>query len=295
MSTQQPDSDGSRRHLVAAIIAMLIWSTSFVATKLAYSSFQPLTLGALRFVIALGVLACLGSARKELRPPPRRDLLVMWLSGFLGITLYFSMENIGVKLTTASNAALIMASYPAITILMERLTYGIRVSRKKWVGVFIAIVGVVLVSGMQDSDAGENPLIGNLILSATGVVWALYNFSTRSVVNRYPATTVSFYQTLAGAILFIPLACIELSAWKTPDTTSLLTLFYLGVLCSVAAFMLYNYGLRKLSAGTAVSLANLVPVFGVLLSVLVLHETLYPLQIAGGIIVIAGVTLSVRK
>ncbi|MEW4263279.1 EamA family transporter [Priestia megaterium] len=45
--------------------------------------------------------------------------------------------------------------------------------------------------------------------------------------------TISFYQTLAGAITFIPLALIEKSSWQTPDIRSFLTLFYLGVFCSV--------------------------------------------------------------
>lgn len=292
-SPQKPPSHSG--HLISVVLAMLIWSTSFVATKLAYASFPPLTLGAARFVIALAVLSVLAIVRGGFSLPPRRDLLVMFGSGFLGITLYFAMENIGVSLTSASNAALIMASYPAITILMERLFYGSRVSRKKWAGVILAVVGVVLVSGMQASGGGENQLLGNLILCATGFVWALYNFSTRSVISKYPGVTVSFYQTLAGALLFIPLACVETSEWRAPDAASWAVLLYLGVLCSVAAFMLYNYGLRLLSAGTAVSLANLVPVFGVLLSVLVLGETLHPLQILGGAIVIAGVTLSVRE
>ena len=295
MEPVEPEQPRRQYHLLAVVAAMLIWSTSFVATKLAYASFPPLTLGALRFVIALAALSVMTRVGGGFVLPPRRDLLVMFAGGALGITLYFAMENIGVSLTSASNAALIMASYPAITILMERLTYGTRVSGRKWVGVLVAIVGVMLVSGMQTAQAGQNQLLGNLILSATGFVWALYNFTTRSVVNKYSAVTVSFYQTLAGALLFIPLAFVEVDKWAVPDGQSVLVLFYLGVLCSVAAFMLYNYGLRKLSAGTAVSLANLVPVFGVLLSVLVLGETLHPLQILGGVVVILGVTLSVRQ
>lgn len=295
MSASDLSPAGGHRHLFAAIFAMLIWSTSFVATKLAYASFPPLTLGALRFVIAFVLLAAMATVKKSFAVSSRRDLLIMCGSGALGITLYFALENVGVSLTSASNAALIMASYPAITILMERIAYGVRVSRRKWAGVLLAIVGVALISGMQGGQAGDRQLLGNILLSVTGVVWALYNFSTRSVVNKYPAITVSFYQTLTGACLFLPLACFESSRRVAPDASSCAVLAYLGVFCSVVAFMSYNYGLRKLSAGTAVSLANLVPVFGVLLSVLVLGETLYPLQLLGGAIVIAGVTLSVRS
>ncbi|QRG69124.1 DMT family transporter [Brevibacillus choshinensis] len=70
---------------------------------------------------------------------------------------------------------------------------------------------------------------------------------------------------------------------------------YLGIFCSVAAFMLYNYGLRTLSSSTAVALMNLGPIFGVLFSTVFLHEGLRIFDLLGGIIVILGVFLSVRE
>ncbi len=290
------ESGKSNGHYLAAVVgAMLIWSTSFVVTKLAYESFGPLTLGALRFAVATVLLAAVLAFRRGFILPPRRDLLLLSASGVLGITLYFAMENIGVSFTSAANAALIMSSYPAITVLMERLVYGIRVSRRKWLGILLAMVGVTFISAMGHGGGGDRPLAGNLILSATGIVWALYNFTTRAVVNRYSALTVSFYQTLAGTIVFIPIALIEASSWRTPTAFSVGMLLYLGVLCSVVAFMLYNYGLRKLSAGTAVSLANLVPVFGVLFGVLILREGVNAWQLAGGLVVIGGVYQSARE
>lgn len=117
----------------------------------------------------------------------------------------------------------------------------------------------------------------------------------RAVVNKYPALTVSFIQTVAGTLAFIPLAFIEKSSWRAPTPEALAVLVYLGFFCSVAAFMLYNHGLRKLSAGTAVTLMNLVPVFGVALSVLVLGETVGAAQLFGGAVVIARVFISVRS
>lgn len=72
-------------------------------------------------------------------------------------------------------------------------------------------------------------------------------------------------------------------------------LLYLGVFCSVAAFMLYNYGLRTLSSSTAVALMNLVPIFGVLFSTVFLHEVLRIFDLFGGIIIILGAYLRVRE
>ncbi|WP_342782099.1 DMT family transporter [Saccharibacillus brassicae] len=105
--------------MIAALIAIVFWSTSFVGTKIAYASFPPLTLGAARFAIASLILGGIVLLRREFVRPAPRDLGLMALSGLLGTTVYFALENIGVQLTTASSAALIVASYPAVTALLE--------------------------------------------------------------------------------------------------------------------------------------------------------------------------------
>ena len=281
--------------LLATVGAIMLWSTSFVGTKLAYDSFPPITLGALRFTAAsllLGVIVVIRGGCERLE---KGDVKTVALSGFLGITLYFAMENIGVALTSASNAALIVASYPAITALLERILYKVPVSRLQASGIAMAMAGVFILTHARDGFTGPNEFLGNLILFATGFVWALYNFTARKVVNKYSATTFALYQTSAGALFFLPLTLFEASAWRVPTINSVIVLLYLALLCSVAAFMLYNFGLRRLSSTAAVSLMNLVPVFGVLCSVLILGEAVTTSQISGGIIVIGGVLLSLRK
>jgi drug/metabolite transporter (DMT)-like permease len=106
---------------------------------------------------------------------------------------------------------------------------------------------------------------------------------------------ITFYQTTAGALAFLPLAWIERSQWKTPTWNSLFALLYLGLFCSTIAFLLYAYGLKKLTSSSAVSLMNLVPVLGVIFALVFLHEPLSGFQFIGGIVVIAGIMLSVRQ
>lgn len=284
----------SSLYLCGVIVAVLLWSTSFVGTKIAYASFSPLTLGAVRFVIAAFVLGLIMLfTKKEPTKHSLKDTGLMCLSGLLGITIYFALENIGLELTTSSNAALIIASYPAITALVEFLIYRTRISWIKGLGIMLAIIGVYQISNSQQSQEGEHQFIGHIILILAGFVFAFYTLTTRKVVEKYPMITVSFYQTLVGAVAFIPLAFIEKSSWHVPTMESFLMVLYLGVFCSVVAFFLYNYGLRKLSSSSAVSLMNLVPVFGVLFSVLFLNEVVGASQFIGGGIVIFGVFLSI--
>lgn len=106
--------------------------------------------------------------------------------------------------------------------------------------------------------------------------------------------TVVFYQTVAGALAFVPLALVEREQWRMPSADTSMIVLYLAVFCSVAAFLLYAYGLKQLDSGSAVSLLNLVPVFGVGFAVLVLREPVSVVQLFGGSIVVCGVVMGLR-
>lgn len=296
---------GSRAaHLAYVAGAVLIWSTSFVATKAALVEVPPLTLGAARFALAALLAGLVAAFIGGFGVKSAADLGRLCLGGLLGITLYFSLENVGVDLATASDTALVVASYPAIAMALEARIRRSRLSGRRLLGVALAIFGVnavlgnaLLASAGQGWDASR--LLGVGILLATGLVWAFYNLATQGVIARYPMTTVVFWQTAFGALFFVPVALVEQDAigggrWVPSGAVALLAVAHLGVLFSVIAFLLYARGLRGLDASSAVSVMNLVPIFGVLFAVLLLGEPVGILQVVGGLVVIAGVTLSVR-
>ncbi|MFZ5898194.1 MAG: DMT family transporter [Bacillota bacterium] len=282
-------------YLFSIVTAILIWSVSFVATKIALNTFPPLGLGLVRFGMAVVLLGSFLAIRKEIEKTTPVDLAKLVVSGFLGITVYFTLENTGVKYSTASDAALIVASYPAITMLLETLIFRVKFPVISFVGVGLAIAGVYMIVSISQSSEATDRLFGNILLVLAGVVWACYNFVTRTVVSNYSMSTITFYQVAAGAIGFLPFIFLEADHWTMPTGDSLIAVIYLGVFCSLLAFYLYAYGLRQVSSSTAVMLMNLVPVFGVLFSVVILHEAVYLKQIVGGTVVIIGVMLSVSS
>lgn len=280
--------------VVSVVGAAIIWSTSYTVTKVALAELPPLTIGALRFVIAAIVLGIIVKLQGKLMRPGFADGVRFAVGGILGTTIYFSMENIGVDLATASDAALLVAAYPAITMVLEILIFRTRASWVRFFGVGLAIVGVYLIVGQSPTSAGGNRLLGDLILIASGVVWAFYNFATRKIGQSFPMLTVVFYQTVAGALAFVPVALVEREQWQIPSVGTSLIVLYLAVFCSVAAFLLYAYGLKELDSGSAVNLLNLVPVFGVVFAIIVLREPVGIVQLFGGLIVLCGVVLGLR-
>ncbi len=291
-----PQQKQSNALSIASVLgALILWSSSFVAIKFAYTTYPPLTLAVVRFVVAtliLGLLTLLPKNRVKLE---KKDIFTVAVCGLTGIMLYAVLQNIAMQWTSASSATLIIASYPIITLLMESLIYKKKLSVVKIIAVLIAIVGVVILAYVKAETRIEGELLGILLLVLAGVVWAVYNFMTKKVVNRYPPITLLFYSTLFGTIFMLPLALLERAQWQQPTAVSFLCMMFLGVFCSVIAFLLYNHGLKTMAPSTITSMLNLVPIFGVFFSWLLLGEQVTLRKFVGGAIVIFGVMLSVRN
>lgn len=275
--------------------ALIIWSSSFVAIKIAYETYPPITLGATRFVAATLILGALTLLPKNRVRLEKKDILPVAVSGLMGITLYAVLQNIAMQWTSASSATLIIASYPIITLLLETLIYKTKLNAVKVIGILIAIGGVVILSYVKAEARQQNELLGIVLLIVAGIAWAFYNFLTKKVINRYPSISLLFYQTLFGTLFMLPLSLFERAQWQAPTLMTFSMMLFLGVFCSVIAFLLYNLGLKKLSPSSVTSMLNLVPIFGVFFSWLLLGERVTLQKVIGGAIVILGVMLSLRK
>ncbi len=277
---------------VAAVLgAALIWSSSYAVTKVVLAEVPPMTLGAVRFVLAAAVLgAVVRAGRFPL--PSGRHRLGFGCAGLLGITAYFALENAGVDLATASDATLIVAAYPIITLALSgRAAF----SPVRLIGMLVAIAGVWLVVRGQPEGGGGHRLWGDLLLLAGGFAWAGYNLVVRRAGSGASPIVVTYYQTLAGAGGFVLLSLTETDRWSVPSGATLLRIGFLAGFCSVAAFLLYNHGLRGLEPSVAVTLLTIVPVAGLGWAVLLAGETVTPAQLLGGAVVLAGVALGSRR
>jgi drug/metabolite transporter (DMT)-like permease len=289
-SFHQPDQ---KIGILSVLGAVVLWSSSYVVIKFGVSEIPPLTFAAIRFIFAVLLMVVLAFTVQRLEPVPAKDLRWLAFGGLLGITAYFSLQNLGVQRTSAAEATLLVAAFPVIILLLEVLFRKARVSIKQIAGIGIAIGGVYLIIDLTGLQAAPGRLEGDLLLLLTGLAWAFYNFATQDVVKKYATFTVIFWQTLFGMLPLLPLALTEVNVWRPLTTGGLLGALFLGAFCSVGAFLLYGYGLKSLRPGLAVNLLNLIPVFGLIFAALFLHEKIGLAQILGGLVVIAGVTLSV--
>lgn len=281
------------KYYLSAILGMLMWASSFIATKIAYQSFSPLLLCLVRFAIASVLMICIRLFQKQKIHIRKKDRKNVILSALAGISVYYAFENIALKYTSASAASLIEAAYPAITILIGVLIYHERSSKRMLAGIIISILGVVIITDF--SDMASNGMLGNLLLILDGFLWGFYNFLVQGIPDEYDTFTLSYYQFLYGTLFFIPMLFLEHPSMTHLNPSVIIAVLYLSAGCSVLAFILYNYGLKGIPASSASAIMNLMPVFGIILSVLILHETVTVRQILGGIVIMSGVLISTSQ
>lgn len=279
-------------HIAAVVAAALIWSTSYAVAKRILAHVGPLTSGSWRFLLAAAVLAVVAHARPGWARPRGRQLLLLGVSGLLGITVFFAVENIGLNLATASDAALIVAAQPLMAMCIEFLVLRARLRPIRVGGVILAMVGVVLIVRNGAQAGGTHRYVGDVLMLLNSIVWAGYTFLSRMSSKGIRTVVSTYYQTLAGAAGFLLAAvAVEPGEWRAPSVSTWALVGYLAVFCSVAAFLLYNYGLTGMTASTAVNLLNLVPVFGLVSAVAIAGESVDARQVGGGLVVILGVAL----
>lgn len=274
----------------ALVLSNMIWGSSVVATRIAGGVIPPVTLCFLRFMTASLIMGTVWLTSKNRQVPHGRDLVLVLVTGAVGVSVYYMLENRGIMLTSASMAAMIAGSYPAITLLLGVLFFHEKATAGKITGIVLALCGIALLSWQADGQASS--ALGIFFLLVDGLIWALYNYVVKSISDDLSPFTITFFQALTGTLLFVPFLFAESRAGIELSTSAVGCVLYLGIAASTAAYLLYNYGLRNVSAFAAAALLNLIPVSGTVLSALILHEVISARAGLGGILVIAGVMIS---
>jgi drug/metabolite transporter (DMT)-like permease len=283
--------------IASLVFVMLVWGTSFVVTKAVLVEVPPFLLALLRFILAAGILVALAQAQGGVALLPRpRPLGTLAIMGLTGVTLFIAPYNLGLVYTTASDAALITGSAPALTVALAAFTLGERPGKLGALGIGLSVLGaaLIVVSGGREADA-PNPLLGNLLVLGSLVSWSAFTILGKRLQHA-PQLAVTAYSTVFGALFLVPFAASEIPAGlpSSPSPPAWLGILYLGVFPSALCYLLWNRALGALEAGQAANFLNLIPAIAVATAVLFLGETLAPAQLIGGAMILTGVWLSSR-
>jgi drug/metabolite transporter (DMT)-like permease len=280
----------------ALILAAVFMGLNYVAIKVAVVSVPPLLIGAFRFV--LGGLLLLGVLRlveKVRRPKPGALLIMLWI-GLIGGTLFNAALNEGMRLTSASNSALIMATAPIWGMFLAA-ALGVETLRM-WnlLGAGISLLGVGLILG-KGMEGSASSILGDLLVLVAAISFGAYSVLSRREQANHSPLTIAAYTTLLGGLALLPIASTEFAGWN-PGAVGLgawAAVGYLTIFSTAFAYGVWQRGVARIGANRVLVYLYLITLTGVLSSVILLHEDFGVRKIIGTIVLLAGVYLSRRR
>ena len=285
--------DGATELGLVALAA--IWGINFSVVKAVLAHLDPLALNALRFPLAAGVLAV---AMIRLPGPRlrREDRVPILLLGLLGNVVYQLAFILGINLTLAGNASLILATSPVWTVLLSMALGQEEPNRRVLSGSLLTLGGMalVVVGGGHALGWSGATIKGDLIMVAAAVLWSLYTVGAGGYVRRYGAIRVTAWTLWAGTpVLFVlGLPALTRTAWGAVPAWTWGGVAYAGVFSVGFAYLLWYRGVKRLGNSRTALYSNLVPVAALVTAWLWLGERPTPLQLAGAAVILTGISVA---
>lgn len=282
---------------IAAIITIVIWGSTFIATKILLKHMNPIEILFLRFLLGFAVLIL--AYPKMLKLKDRKQELVFAGAGLCGICLYYLLENIALTYTMASNVGVIVSIAPFFTAVLFQILMPAeeRLTLNFFIGFLVAMIGICLIS--FNGARLELNHTGDILSIAAAIVWAFYSMLTKKISTYGYNTIQTTRRTFAYGIVFmIPTLFwfdfdIELQTLLQPECV--FNLIYLGVGASALCFVTWNYAIKFLGAVKTSVYIYAIPVITVITSAIILKEHITIMALAGTAMTLAGLFLSERK
>jgi len=277
----------------------VIWGGTFIAGRVLALAL-PATVGALlRFVAAsLALLVAALWLEGGLPWLNRRQLAATLALGATGVFAYNLLFLGALALLPASRTSLIVALNPVVTITLSAWLFGEQITRRRGLGILLALAGVWIVVSRGDLLGSLAGAVGPGEIMMFGAVccWALYTLIGRGVLRGLTPLAATTYASLFGTTMLAIAAMPALLRLQGPllSPAVLASVLYLGLLGTGVAFVWYYRAVRRLGPSRTVIFNNLVPVCGATFGVTLLGEPLLLSMMVGGVMAVVGVMLVSR-
>jgi drug/metabolite transporter (DMT)-like permease len=279
------------RPALAVATACVLWGLAFLFAKIALVELGTMHLVLYRFAIASAVLA--GVVVRIGQLPNWRDVPLLVLTGGLCVPLTMLTQFAGLERTSVASASLIIGAGPPLIALAAFLVHRERLEAWGWAAIFLSTLGVGIMVGLPGPNrdwTGD----GLVFLSMCFVpLWVLLSLR---FVRLYSATLATAYILIGGTLTLVPITI----GWSGLPPTDLSgqgwsALLALAIACTVAPFLLWNWGVGRMEAGRAGVFINLEPVVGAASGIALLGDSLTGGAVAGGALILVASAIVTRS
>lgn len=255
------------------ILVQIAFGGFHVVAKAVLSSLAPLALAAIRVGVATPVLMAL-AWRRDRFLPARRDLPLLALLGGLGVFANQALFITGLKLTTATNAAILMTSIPVFAVGAAAVMGVEKITLNRLVGIVLSVVGALVLVNPFRFSADRSGALGNAMILGNGLCYALFLVLQRPILTRIPWRTVIAASFFFGTIGILPLAAPALTALDPSKvgTGAWLGVAYIILFPTVFAYAASTWAIRRSSPALVAAYNTLQPVVASALAAAFLGE-----------------------
>jgi drug/metabolite transporter (DMT)-like permease len=281
----------------ALLAIIFIWGTNYTVVKESLDAIPAPAFMALRFALAAVAMAVVLHVQEGWKPLPRATLFKLVGLGLVGHTVYQVCFVLGVAHTTASNSGMLTAGTPVVIALLGALFGLDRLSRPLLIGLVLAVPGMLLIVSARGGGVGGGPRLGDFLILASSLCWALYTVGIRWVGPGVSALRVTALTMLVGApgvvavglpsVSRLDLGAISLGAWAGVVYSALVPL--------VLAYVVWGRSVQSVGASRTAIYNSGIPVVAALTAWGVRGEQPTWLQAVGAVLVITGVLVSRRR
>lgn len=281
----------------AAVISMVFWGMSFVWSTQVFEFYSPFTTIFIRLFLSSVLLYSVLKPFGIIERIKKEHLRLLFLSALFNPFLYFIGENYGLKLTTPTISAVIIATIPVFTPIFTYIFLKERLSVYNYTGIVLSFLGVVVM--LVNRDLSFDIAAGGLLFLLLAVITAIgYSIFLKKLTYHYSPLTIITFQNMIGFVYMIPIFLIMDSGSffeAFPPGKVIRSLVFLSVFASSGAFIFFTYTIKYLGVNKANVYTNLIPVITAIFSFYILSEQFSTNKIIGIVIVIAGVFISQIK
>lgn len=281
---------------IAAILTVFIWGTTFVSTKyLLENGFGSVEIMVVRFTVAYIILFLLYPVIKKCQ---WKEEIIFFMMGATGGVLYFLAENSALKITTASNVAMIVSTTPLLSaVIAHFLTKDERISKNTFIGFAVAIIGIGCVVLNGKFILKLNPL-GDFLAFLSALSWAFYSIILKKTGEKYNLFFVTRKMVFYALITSVPIMVLtgeRISFNNMGNMYIIFNFLFLGGVASALCYVVWQKCISKIGMVTASSYIYLSPMITIITAVIFINENITVFSIAGCIMIITGVYIFNKK
>ncbi|MBE7044261.1 MAG: DMT family transporter [Ruminococcaceae bacterium] len=287
------DKNKTTSATLAALGAQVIFGFSFMFTKIAQGFATPMTVIANRYLVALfGLTVVMLITKTKINPGRKFGKLI--LMSFFQPVLYFIFESYGIRLTNSAFSSVMIAMIPVVCMICGIFMLGEIPSIVQYLFTALSVGGVALMT-LSGSREGVVTPLGVLLLAGAVVSSAAYNILSRKLSAEFSVFERTYAMTLIGVITFVGIALVEQHFHPAEILRPLMepsffaSVFYLGMVSSVIAFLMLNYANTYLPVAKTTVFSNITTVVSVIAGVVFLREPFSKTALLAVVMILVGV------